>query len=392
MCAALAGGKSEIFQPLSSDDTEAAIDVLKKIGVRIISGKDIWQVSKGNYYAPHEDLFCRNSAATMRFMSAICALVKGQCRLTAGTSLAKRPVITLVEALKRWDVDISCEGDYAPVIINGGKFKGGLTELPGDISSQYLSALLLIASQGEQAATIRLSTPAGSKPYILMTLECLEQFGIQIKYAENFMEYEASPQTFKPTVYEVEGDWSSASYLAGLGALAGEIKVENLNLQSLQGDRMIIEFLREMGAFIKISADAVVVKKNDLKAISANLNDCIDLLPTVAVLASLAHGTSEFTGVQRARLKESNRISVVCEGLKRAGIKVVEEADKLVITGGKPQNAVIDSHDDHRIAMAFSLMGVTAGGITINGAECIAKTYPEYWSILRNLGVKMDEQ
>ncbi len=143
---------------------------------------------------------------------------------------------------------------------------------------------------------------------------------------------------------------------------------------------------------LRVSADSVKVKKNKLKAIKANLNDCIDLLPTVAVLAALAQGTSEFSGIQRARLKESNRISAVREGLERTGIKVIEEPDRLIITGGKPHNAVIDSKNDHRIAMAFSLLGVAAGGITIEGAECVSKTYPEYWDILRSLGVKLNEQ
>jgi 3-phosphoshikimate 1-carboxyvinyltransferase len=163
-------------------------------------------------------------------------------------------------------------------------------------------------------------------------------------------------------------------------------------LQSLQGDKVIVDLLKNLGALVEVDGNSVTVKRNRLQAIKADVSDCIDLLPTVAVLAALANGTSEFSGIQRARLKESNRISAVREGLVRAGIKVVEERDNLVITGGRPDSAVIDSQNDHRIALAFSLMGVAAGGITIEGAECVTKTYPEYWNILRGLGVKLDEQ
>ncbi|MDD5700578.1 MAG: 3-phosphoshikimate 1-carboxyvinyltransferase [Dehalococcoidales bacterium] len=391
MCAALAGGTSEIQQPLSSDDTDAAQGVLRKIGVRISPDGDCWQVKGGRFRAPQEDLFCGNSAATLRFMSAIGALVPGQIRLTAGPSLAKRPVKILVEALRKWEVDISCLGDFPPVIVKGGHIGGGLTELPGDISSQYVSALLLAAPLADRPAGIRLTTPLDSRPYVLMTLECLNHFGIQIKYSDDLTEYQSFPQPYYPAVYRVEGDWSSASYLLSLGAVAGEVQVDNLNTVSLQGDRRIIDLLREMGASVAVYPDAVIVKRGCLKAIKADLNDCIDLLPTMAALAALAEGTSEFSGIQRARLKESNRILAVMKGLERAGIQAAEEADKLTVTGGKPRRAVIDSCDDHRIAMAFSLLGA-ASGIIIEGAECVAKTYPEYWKVLQNLGVKTDER
>jgi 3-phosphoshikimate 1-carboxyvinyltransferase len=200
------------------------------------------------------------------------------------------------------------------------------------------------------------------------------------------------PQSYKPAKYKVEADWSSASYLLGLGALAGELKIRNLNLDSLQGDKSVVYFLKDMGGDITVTGNFIKVKKQHLGALKANLDDCIDLLPTMAVLAALAKGTSEFSGIERARLKESNRIAAVREGLERTGIKVIEGLDKLIIEGGQPIPAVIDAHNDHRIAMAFSLMGVHCGGITIDGAECVSKTYPEYWDILRSLGVEIDEQ
>jgi 3-phosphoshikimate 1-carboxyvinyltransferase len=392
MCAALARGRSQILQPLSSDDTTAAFNVLGKIGVQTGVDADLWWVDGGNFHHPTEDLYCGDSATTFRLMTAIGSLVPGGCRLTAGSTLSKRPIGTLVEALRQWGVNISYQGETAPITIEGGRLKGGLVELPGNISSQYVSALLLVAPLAEDKAVIHLTKPLESKSYVLMTLECLREFGVNIIYSSDLMKFEASQQLYRPARYKVEGDWSSASYLLGLGAVAGEIKVENLSLQSLQGDMAIINLLKGMNAVLEVTSDWVKVKTGRLTAIKADLNNCIDLLPTAAVLASLAQGTSEFTGIQRARLKESDRIAAVKEGLERLGIKVVEEPDKLMITGGKVRTAAIDSRNDHRIAMAFSLVGAAAGGIIIEGAECVSKTFPEYWEILRRLGGKLHEQ
>jgi 3-phosphoshikimate 1-carboxyvinyltransferase len=392
MCAALAHGQSEIQYPLEADDTAAASRVLSQIGVRMGASPEICFVEGDNFVPSQEDLYCRESAATLRFMSAVCAAVPGQSRLTAAPSLMKRPVKVLVESLNRWGIDITCQGDTTPVIVNGGRFKGGVTELPGDISSQYISALLLIAPLAENRATIWLTTPLESRPYILMTIDCLRQFGIEVRHSDELMEYEILPQAYRPARYTVEGDWSSASYLIGLAAAAGELEIENLNLLSLQGDKIILELVERMGGLVSISGTRVKVNKNNLKAIKTNLSDAIDLLPTLAVLAALADGDSEFTGIQRARLKESDRVKAIREGLEAAGIRVIEEANRMTIRGGKPVKAVINAANDHRIAMAFSLLGAAAGGITIRGAECVAKTFPGYWDSLRSLGVKTNEQ
>jgi len=386
MCAALAKGESEIINPLGSDDTEAAADVLNKIGVRIHQDKDVWQVKGGDFCAPESDLFCRESAATLRFMTAICSLVPGECRLTAAPSLGQRPIKPLLQALQQLGVDCAYEDTTAAVTVNGGTLSGGVTELPGNISSQYVSALLLISPFADEGVKIRLTTPLESQPFVLMTLECLKQFDIEVKASPDLREFETFKQTYQPAKYMVEGDWSSASYLLALGALGGDLEVENLNPESLQGDKAVLDFLKDMGATITINRNSLTVKKSVLKAIKADLTDCIDLLPTMAVLASAADGVSELTGIERARLKESNRVAAVREGLEHMGIKVVEEENRLAITGSQAKGSVIDSKNDHRIAMAFSLLGIIVGETIIEGAECVAKTYPEFWDILKNIG------
>jgi len=393
MCAALARGESEIVHPLSSDDTEVALNVLSKIGVGIHQEGEVWRVSGGNLQAPKEDLFCGESAATLRFMTAICSLVPGRCKLIAGPSLARRPVKPLVDALRQLGVAVSSNGEFAPVFVNGGRLRGGVTELPGDISSQFVSALLLVAPFAEEGVKIRLTTPLESKPYVLMTIECLNKFGIKVDFSRALDEFQVKKQEYRPTRYQVEGDWSSASYFLALGVVGG-VEVTNLNSKSLQGDRVLINFLSQMGASVELKRNSVVAKKSRLKPIRADLTDCIDLLPTMAVLAATTDGTSEFVGIVRARLKESDRVAAVREGLERMGIKVAEEKNKLTIFGGKPKGAVIDSKNDHRIAMAFSVLGVLAGDMIIEGAECVNKTFPEFWDILRSIGgrVKIDGQ
>jgi 3-phosphoshikimate 1-carboxyvinyltransferase len=275
-------------------------------------------------------------------------------------------------------------------VVKGGKLKGGLTELPGNISSQFVSALLFVSPLAEENTSIRLTTPLESKPFILMTLECLEKFGVKVESSPDLTEFKVSKQAYKPATYQVEGDWSSASYLLALGAVSGRVEVENLNPQSLQGDRIILNWLQDMGALVDINRDSVTVKKSPLKAIRADLSDCIDLLPTMAILAAVAEGTSEFVGVDRARIKESNRVSAVKEGLENMGIGVTEERDKMTIAASAPRASVVDSKGDHRIAMAFGVLGSVAGGTIIDGAECVSKTFPDFWSILKNMGVALD--
>jgi len=386
MCAALARGESEIVHPLASDDTLAALNVLGKVGVRIQQSSDSWLVSGGDFHQPDSDLFCGESAATLRFMTAICSLIPGKCKLVTGPSLAKRPVRPLVQALQQLGVKAFSQGECAPVFIEGGRLKGGVTEMPGDISSQFVSALLFVAPLSEAGVEIRLTTPLESKPFVLMTLECLKGFGVKVESSTDLREFRVARQTYRPARYEVEGDWSSASYLLSLGALSGKVEVGNLNPVSQQGDRVLLDFLKAMGVQTETSANSVTVRQSGLKAVKADLSDCIDLLPTMATLAGAASGLSEFTGISRARLKESDRVAAVKEGLERMGIKAVEEPDKLSIAGSIPKGSVIDPKDDHRIAMAFSVLGTVAGDTTIDNADCVSKTYPGFWDALRSIG------
>ena len=389
MCAALAEGESELVFPLLADDTEAAGGVLKQIGVSIDQDQDSWHVTGGKFRTPESDLDCRESAATLRFMAAIAATVPEGCRLTAKPSLARRPIGALVEALRQVGVECTQDTSGGVVVVNGANFKGGLASLPGNISSQYVSALLLIAPLAKDGMTVRLTTPLESRPYVEMTIQCLSQFDITIEPSPDYREFKASRQKYRPARYVVEGDWSSISYLLALGAVAGDIEIANINPGSLQGDKILLEFLGQMGANVSVGDDAVRVAKGSLKSISVDITDCIDLLPTVAVLAAMADGTSELRGIARARLKESDRVLSVKNELEKAGVEIIEEKDRMMVVGTKPRGAAFQSHGDHRIAMAMSVLGAACGNTVIDGAECVAKTYPEYWQTLSSVGGKV---
>ncbi len=386
--AGIARGESELLSPLASDDTEAAIDVLSSIGVSVKQGDGAWQVEGGNFAPTGADLRCRDSGVTFRFMTAIAALVPGRHHLVPSPGLAKRPIEPLLDGLR--DLGVKCQQlPDKSIIVEGGTLKGGYAEIPGNISSQFISAMLLVAPRAERPVKIKVTTGVESKPFIVMTMEYLEKFGIKVKASEDLKTFEISRQEYRPAKFRIEGDWTAASYPLALGAVAGEVTAENLNPESLQGDKTIMKFLNDMGASISVSGDTITAKKGKLKAIKADFADVTDILPTMGVLAAVADGVSEFTGIARCRLKESNRVSSLKEGLERMGIKVVEEPNRMLITGGRPKGAIIDTYNDHRNAMAFSILGAVAGNTVINGAECVVKTFPDYWDMVQSLGVKV---
>jgi 3-phosphoshikimate 1-carboxyvinyltransferase len=389
MCGALTSGKSQLINPLGSDDTVVATKVLRKMGVSIQQNKNTWTVNGGNFHPAGTDLYCGESATTFRFMTALCASVPGIHHLTAGTSLSKRPIKPLLDALRQLDIRCISNGDLPPVTVEGGEIKGSVVSLPGNISSQFVSALLQIAPFAQTSITIRLTTPLESRPYVLMTMDAMQWFGITTIFNDSLDDFQVFPQKYEPTRFRIEGDWSSASYLLALGALAGQVEVTNLPNETMQGDRMLLTFLEEMGANVTAGRNSVTITRAKLKALDVDLSDCIDLLPTLAVLAATAQGTSRFSGIARARLKESDRVAAVQEGLTRMGIKVKEEKNSITIKGGKPIPALIDSRNDHRIVMAFSVLGSVIGNTIIQQAECVKKTYPEFWDAFIRLGGKV---
>ena len=387
MCSALAAGQSYIRRPLSSDDTMAATDVLRKIGAEIHQSAFGWRVTGEAIRTPESELFCRESAATFRFMVALSAAIPGTVRLVPGPTLARRPILPLIDALSQ--LGVKCRLDGSVVVVEGGGFPGGTAVLEGDVSSQFISALLLAGPMAQQGLHIELKSPPSSRPYIEMTIECLRKFGIRVTTAPGMADFKIDKQDYRPTEYTVEGDWSQASYLLALGAVSGDIVVSNLNAESLQGDRVVLNLMQKMGARLSVRRSSVMVQRSLLHGINADLTDCIDLLPTLGVLAAIADGESQFSGIKGARLKESNRVEALSQELQKMGIRVREDENVITIFGGHPRGAVIDSHSDHRMAMAFGVLGAAIGDTSITGAESVEKTYPDFWQALGSLGARV---
>ncbi len=387
--AALAEGVSHITNPLISDDTEAAAEVLTQLGATIERQSDFWTVTGGCLKPSHQPLDCLQSAATLRFLAPVCAALDGVSRISFAPGLARRPMAPLFDIFRQLGVASELSGNYLNVHGNGGSFKSNTVSLPGNISSQFVSGLLLAAPLAAGGLSIRLTTPAESRDYLRMTIDCLEKFGIEVKASNDLTEFHVACQDYRSADYTVEGDWSSASYFLGLGAIGGEMIVAGLNPASFQADRFMLNCLNRMGATLKIEGNSMTVSPSPLKAADIDLSEAIDLLPTVACLAAVAEGRNLITGLSRARLKESDRVKAVAENLKRMGIGIIEAPDRLIITGGKPHGAAIDSFDDHRIAMAFAMLAVVCGDTVINGAECVSKTYPGFWEDFKKAGGKV---
>ncbi|MDP2956403.1 MAG: 3-phosphoshikimate 1-carboxyvinyltransferase, partial [Longimicrobiales bacterium] len=274
--AALARGRSRIRNPLTADDTEATASVLEKLGVGLDRGEE-WVVDGGDLRAPAGELHCGESGTTLRFMAAVCALVDGECRLTGGSSLSTRPVGPLLDALSQLGVTSRSRGGFPPVTIRGtGRIGGGEVRLPGDVSSQFVSALLAVAPLAEAPVEITLTTRLESRPYVAMTMDAMRAFGVEAEASPDMRRLTAPAVPYKAATVTVEGDWSSAAHPLAAGALGGEVTVKGLNAGSSQADKAILPLLSEMGAQVSVSGGSVRVSASGLRGIEADLSDCPD--------------------------------------------------------------------------------------------------------------------
>jgi 3-phosphoshikimate 1-carboxyvinyltransferase len=388
--AALARGRSRIRNPLTADDTEATASVLQKLGVKMARGGE-WVVDSGDLRAPVGELHCGESGTTLRFMAAMCALVDGECHLTGGPSLSSRPVGPLLDALTQLGVGSGSRGGLPPVTIRGtGKIGGGEARLPGDVSSQFVSALLAVAPLAEAPVEIILTTKLESRPYVAMTMDAMRAFGVEAEASADMRRLTAPLGPYRAATVTVEGDWSSAAYPLAAGALSGEVTVKGLNPDSSQADKAILPLLSGMGARTSTSTDAIKVNSSGLRGIEADLSDCPDLFPIVSALCAAADGESRLTGLRRLGLKESDRVAAMAEGLTRMGAGIRYDADSAVIRGGPLRGAEVDPWGDHRIAMSLAVLALHAEGeTTIRDAGCVSKSYPGFWGDLAAIGGRL---
>jgi 3-phosphoshikimate 1-carboxyvinyltransferase len=386
----LANGESELLSPLLCDDTLATSEALSMIGASTSwSAEAARVIGAGRLVKPKAAIFCKESATTLRIMTAVCATMPHETQLTAGTSLLRRPVEDLTSALKT--LGAACESDhgYPPVRVRG-PLKGGTTEIPGNISSQYVSALLLAAPLARGPLKIRIRGTLESKPYVEVTLDMQRRFGIAVDVADSPTSFGITPQEYESSSVQIEGDWSSAAILLVGAALSGEkVTLRRLSGNSLQADKRVTSILEKMNADVRLESDSVTVSRSDLMPADTDVADCPDLFPAVCGLCATAHGTSSITGIRRLRLKESNRVEAMRAGLGQMGVRTREAENWLAVYGGKVHAATIDPQRDHRVAMAFAMLGMVTEGVKILDADCVTKSYPSFWQDIEGLGAQV---
>jgi 3-phosphoshikimate 1-carboxyvinyltransferase len=391
IAAGLAAGPSTLKNLLRAEDTIYTAQALRQLGCTILWDQGICQVEGmgGNLNVPDVPISLGDSGTSMRFLSAVAALGHGRYVLTGSARLCQRPIQDLLDALARLGVEAASEhhNGCPPVIVQARGLAGGPTKVSGAISSQFLSAILLISPFAARDVEIEVVGDLVSRPYVDITLNVMEDFGIAY-YRQGFR-YFAVPagQRYQTREYEVEGDASSASYFLGAAALTGgRVTLTNLNPQSCQGDIGFINVLEQMGCLVEPSPAGVVLRGRPLTATQINMAHMPDLVPTLAVVAAFAQGKTVITGVAHLRHKESDRLQAVVAELTKMGIAVQETKDGLIIQGGEPRGAVIETYNDHRIAMSFALAGLKTPGVSIADPGCVAKSFPAFWDYFASLG------
>jgi 3-phosphoshikimate 1-carboxyvinyltransferase len=391
IAAALANGMSTLKNALASEDTRFTIEALRQMGIQVeVNGTDVNIIGKGGHLEPcRAPIYLGNSGTSMRLLTAVAALGKGTYMLTGNARMQTRPIKDLLDALQQIGIEARSvkNNGCPPVEVTGATISADQVDINCQNSSQYLSALLLMAPGTPQGLEIRVvgGSPV-SRPYVDLTVALMESFGIQLD-REGHQKFKVpGGQVYRAGRYVVEADCSQAAYFWGAAAISGaEISVMGVRTDSAQGDVRFVDLLRQMGCRVSKELEGIGVTGGPLRAIEADLSDLPDQVPTLAVVAAFARGTTVIKNVAHLKSKESDRLSATVTELNKMGIEASCTADTLVVRGGKPQGAVIDTYDDHRIAMSFAIAGLRVPGVCIRNESCVEKSFPAFWQVLEEL-------
>lgn len=395
LLAALAEGKTVIRDLLASDDTARMLEALTALGIQLENiGENAWQVTGcgGRFPNKQADLFLGNAGTAFRPLTAALAFSKGEYHLHGIPRMHERPIGDLVDALKQAGARVAylANEGYPPLQISPAQLDVSQPiKIRGDVSSQFLTALLMALPLTGQAASIEVVGELISKPYIEITLNLMQRFGVTVQRDgwEHF-HIPAAAHYQSPGEIYVEGDASSASYFIAAGILAGDITVNGVGENSIQGDIRFAEAANLMGGRISYGDNHVRAEKTlALKAIDWDCNHIPDAAMTLAVMAMFAQGTTTLRNIASWRVKETDRIAAMATELRKVGATVIEGADYIQVTppAQLTPNAVIDTYDDHRMAMCFSLISLAGVPITINDPKCVSKTFPEYFKVFASI-------
>ena len=395
LLAALAEGTTKITNLLESDDTRHMLNALKQLGINYTLSEDKKECSiVGNAGALHcdtaQELFLGNAGTAMRPLCAALCLGEGSYLLTGEPRMKERPIGHLVDALRQAGADISYienEG-YPPLQIEAGGLKGGEVSIDGAISSQFLTALLMAAPMAKNDMHITIIGELVSKPYIDITLHIMQAFGVEVENNDYKTFTVKAGQTYKAVEsFMVEGDASSASYFLAAAAIkGGTVKVTGIGRNTIQGDVQFVDVLEIMGARVEWGDTYISVTRDALNAIDMDFNHIPDAAMTIATMALFCEGTTTLRNIYNWRVKETDRLYAMATELRKVGAEVEEGEDYLKITSPKVlKHAAIDTYDDHRMAMCFSLLALDPVSVTINEPECTAKTFPTYFDVLESI-------
>ena len=385
--AALAPGISDIHFAGNCDDVIAAIDVCRRLGAGIDKNGEVL-IIRGGITAPSDTLDCGEAGLGIRMFSAIAATLNEKVVLTGRGSLLKRPMDMIEQSMKALGIDCTTQNGLLPVTVSG-PIPGGMAKIDGSVSSQVLTGILIAAPYALKPLHIEVSN-LKSIPYIDITIQTMKTFGVNVahqNYEEFFID---APQKYIPASFIVEGDWSGAAFMLVAGAIAGEIRIENLKSDSTQADRAIIEALLKSNADVIVGQNYVSVKKRELKSFEFDATHCPDLFPPLVALAANCKGVSVIKGVSRLAVKESNRALTLQGEFGVLGVDIKFENDNMFVEGSKIRGGEVFAHHDHRIAMASAVAGITSEqNVIVNNAEAVAKSYPRFYDDLEAVSHKV---
>jgi 3-phosphoshikimate 1-carboxyvinyltransferase len=392
ICSALAQGVSQIINPLISEDTLLLKDALEAIGINIKERENIWEV-EGRFppLLSEKKIYLGNNGTGARFFVALASLGKGSyVEIYGKPRLHERPMGPLIESLRKLSSHIEYLGKegFLPIRVKEGELVSQKISLPGNISSQFISALLLIGPYLPNGLEIFIEGKLLSKAYVDLTTDVMKTYGAEVEFFEN--KFKVLPSFYRPISYEIEADASTASYFLAIPLVLGrgEIIIENYNPFSKQGDVKFLEYIKKMGAKIEILNPLGVKVSFEviLKGIEIDLSDTPDLFPTLCILGAVAEGKTVLKGAPHLRYKETDRIKAMVTELRKLGVKVEELPDGAIIEGTKEfKSAIINTYDDHRIVMSFAILGLKKEGIKIENPECVVKSFPEFWKYIEKL-------
>jgi 3-phosphoshikimate 1-carboxyvinyltransferase len=391
IAAALADGVSTLKNALVSEDTQFTMEALKKMSIRIeANSANVRVYGKGGCLEPcNTPIYLGNSGTSMRLLTGVAALGKGTYTLTGNARMQMRPIKDLLDALQQMGVKARSLKDNRcpPVEVTGATISAVQVDINCQNSSQYLSALLLMAPGTPRGLEIQVTGgPPVSRPYVDLTVALMETFGIRLD-REGYRKFKVpGAQVYCAGNYLVEADCSQAAYFWSAAAISGaEIKVTGVNADSAQGDVHFVDLLQQMGCRVSKESDGIGVAGGPLRAIEADLADMPDQVPTLAVVAAFARGTTVIKNVAHLKSKESDRLTATVTELKKMGIDAACTENALVVRGGKPKGSIIDTYNDHRIAMSFAIAGLNVPGVCIRNEGCVEKSFPAFWQVFEGL-------